>query len=110
MSKSALIIGAFALASLNIASAKSYDFRIDNPTKVGSVELKPGEYHVKIEGSNAVFVPADTKKEITAPARIENSDRKFDQTMVMTRNENGVSSLKEIDLGGSNTKVEFGAE
>jgi hypothetical protein len=99
--------GVVALASLSIASAKSYEIKLDNPTRIGGAELKAGDYHVKVEGSNVVFTNADSSKSFTAPAKIEQGGQKFDQTMVLTHNSNGVDSLAEIDLGGSATRVEF---
>jgi hypothetical protein len=107
--KSILITGALALASFTAASAKTYDFSLDSPTKVGTVELKPGQYRVKVDGSNAVFMPTDGSKSVTAPVKIENADQKFSQTMVLTHNNsNGTDNLKEIDLGGSHNKLAFG--
>src|ERR1700692_4528431 len=106
--KPVFIIGALALASLNIASAKTYDIRLDGATKVGNTELKAGQYKVKVDGSQVVFTDTENLKSFTAPVKIENSDRKFDETMTTTQNQNGTASLREIDLGGSTTKLEFG--
>lgn len=104
--KSLLIVGALALAS--IASAKSYDIRLDEATTVGNTQLKAGEYRVKVNGSQATFIDAMSSKTYTAPVKMENADKKFDQTTVQTQNKNGVMALQEIDLGGSSTKLEFG--
>jgi hypothetical protein len=106
--RSAMIIGSLTLGSLGIASAKTYSFRLDNPTKVGETELKPGDYHVKLEGSAAVFTKMENAKSWTIPAAIESNPTKFPQTIVLTNSGSGVATLKEIDLGGSTTKLEFG--
>ncbi len=106
--KSVLTLGAMALFTLGIASAKSYDIRLDNTTTVGSTQLKAGEYKVKVNGSEVTFTDANTSKSYTAPVKTETNTSKFDQTSVQTHNENGVDNLKEIDLGGSTTKLEFG--
>jgi hypothetical protein len=106
--KSVLTLGAMALFTLGIASAKSYDIRLDNATTVGSTQLKAGEYKVKVNGSEATFTDANTSKSYTAAVKTESNTTKFDQTTVQTSKQNGVDSLKEIDLGGSTTKLEFG--
>jgi hypothetical protein len=105
--KSVLTLGAMALFTLGIASAKSYDIRLDNNTTVGSTQLKAGEYKVKVNGSQATFIDANTSKSYTAAVKTETNTTKFDQTTVQTTNQNGTDSLKEIDLGGSTTKLEF---
>jgi hypothetical protein len=105
--KSVLTLGAMALFSLGIASAKSYDIRLDNPTTVGSTQLKAGQYRVKVNGSQAVFMDANSSKSYTAAVKTGTSTTKFDQTVVQTTNQNGMDNLKEIDLGGSTTKLEF---
>jgi hypothetical protein len=106
--KSLLIISAIAITTVGIASAKSYSFNLINPTKVGSAELRPGAYDVKVQGSEAVFTNDDSGKSFTIPVKIGQNDKKFGTTSVDINNKNGVDSIEEIDLGGSNTKLEFG--
>ena len=53
--KTLLIVGAMTLSSLGIASAKSYDIILDHASKAGATELKPGEYKLKVQGSQAVL-------------------------------------------------------
>lgn len=105
--KSVLTLGAMALFTLGIASAKSYDIRLDNPTTVGSTQLKAGQYKVKVNGSQAVFMDANSSKSYTAAVKTTTNTTKFDQTVVQTTSQNGMDNLKEIDLGGSTTKLEF---
>jgi hypothetical protein len=107
--KSLLIVGALTLSSLGIASAKSYDIILDQPAKAGASELKPGEYKVKVEGSQAVFTDArNGKSSFTVPVTVENSDRKFQDTSVETSNQGGMDNIQAIDLGGSNTRLRVG--
>jgi hypothetical protein len=106
--KSVFIIGALALATLNIASAKSWDINLGGPVMAGNTEIKAGQYRVKVDGTQAVFTEAESSRSFTVPVKVENNDRKFDETMVQTHNENGTDNLREIDLGGSTAKLEFG--
>jgi hypothetical protein len=101
------LVGALTLASLSLASAKSYDVILTQASKAGNVQLAAGEYHLKLEGSNAVFTNLDNHKSYTVPVKIENAEKKFDQTAVDTNDSNGSSTLESIELGGSTTKLGF---
>jgi hypothetical protein len=105
--KSLLIVGALGLASIGIASAKSYDFTLSAPAMAGNTELKPGAYKVKVEGSQAVFTDVQTSKTWTASVKIENGGQKFGETVVETTQQGDMAHIDSIDLGGSNTKLEF---
>lgn len=106
--KSLLFAGTLALASLTTAEAKTYDITLDAAAQAGSVQLPAGEYKVKLEGTNAVFTDMKTSKDYTAPVKVENMARKFNQTAVETTNQGGTPRIEAIDLGGSTTKLEFG--
>lgn len=105
--KSLLLTGAFALSSAAVLSAKSYDIVLDSPSQAGQVQLSKGEYRVKLQGSNAVFTNIDTGKKFTAPVKVENAAKKFDETAVEAVTQNGTAHIKSIDLGGSTTQLEF---
>jgi|SRR5579872_217078 len=105
--KSLLLTGALAVASLTVASAKSYDIVLSSPTKVANVQLKAGEYKVKMDGNNAIFTDVESGKSVTAPAKIETGDRKFSETAVSTEKKADMEQIQSIELGGSNTKIEF---
>ncbi len=100
-------IGALSVCSLAIGIAKTYDIHILNPTKAGALELRPGEYKLKVEGNNVVFTEVNSSKKFTTPAKMEEASQKFDQTRVETTKQGETDILQEVDLGGSRTKVEF---
>jgi hypothetical protein len=106
--KSLLIAGALTLASLGMASAKSFDVILSAPATAGTTELKAGEYKLKVEGSQAVFTDVQSSKSFTVPVKVENTDPKNSQTMVETSKLNGMDNISAIHLGGSTTKLEFG--
>ena len=105
--KKLLMIGALCVSTLSIVSAKSYDIVISNPVQAGTVQLKPGEYRLKVNGSNATFVNVNTDKSFTTPVKVETSDKKFDQTKMDTTKDGDQNKLQDIELGGSNTRLEF---
>jgi hypothetical protein len=106
--KSFLIVGVMTLASLGIASAKSYNIVLAAPAMAGTNELKPGDYKLKLEGSQAVFTDLRNDKSFSVPVKVENSDKKFRDTLVETGNQNGMDVIQSIDLGDSNTRVTLG--
>ena len=101
-----LLIGALTLSSLAIAGAKSYDLVLTAPTKAGSVQLAPGEYKVKVEGSNAVFTDEHSRA-FTVPVTVENSNTKFDATSLDSTIQGNTAQITSIQLGGSKIKLEF---
>ncbi len=105
--KTLFLAGVLSLASLTVASAKSYEIVLSAPTKVGAVQLKPGQYTLKVQGSNAVFTSLDTNKSYTTPVKVENGDTKFDSTKVQSAKQGDTDQVNEIDLGGSKTKLGF---
>jgi hypothetical protein len=101
--KSFLFICVVGVASIGIASAKSYYVTLTAPTKAGVTVLKAGEYEVNVKGNQAVFTN-DGGKSVSVPVKVEQSDKKFDTTSVNADSD----TIKEIDLGGSMTKLTFG--
>jgi len=105
--KSLMCVAALALAGITVANAKSYDVVLYNQVKAGSIELKAGEYSVKIKGDNAVFTSAANGKTFTVPVKLENSGPKHNSTDAIVDGVDGAAVLKSIKLGGSTTTLEF---
>ena len=105
--KKLFVVGLLSLASLAILSAKTYTITVSNPTKVGSVQLKAGQYKLKVEGSNAIFTDVNNQKSVTTPVKVETGDKKVDSTRVQSTKDGDAERIQEIDLGGSKTKLTF---
>ena len=106
MKMNKLMLGA-CVFTLGIATAAStYHIRIADPTWVGQNELKPGEYDVKVDTAGTVTFKMG-KTVIAAPAKIETSESKFADTLLNTRTVNGQAQIKELDLGGTKSKIVF---
>jgi hypothetical protein len=107
--KSLILTGALAVASLSIASAKSYDIVLSGPTKVANVQLKAGEYRLKLDGNNAIFTDVESGKSFTAHAKIDTpAASKYQETAVDTDKKADMDQISAIELGGTTTKIEFG--
>jgi hypothetical protein len=104
--RSLLVTGALVLSSFSLGYAKSYDLIFSSPVTAGNVQLKPGEYTLKVKGNVATFTNVQTDKSYTAPVKIQNVEKKFGVTAVDT-NQN---QIQKIQLGGSTEQLEFGGE
>jgi hypothetical protein len=103
MKMNKLMLGACVFA-LGIATAAStYHVKIADPTWIGTTELKPGEYEVKVDGEKITFKQG--KKVIEVSAKVETSASKFSDTQMDIKTENGQAKLKELDLGGTKSKI-----
>jgi hypothetical protein len=105
--KSILLATVLAIFTLSMAFAKTYDVSFSSTTKVGTLQLKAGEYHLKVDGNKATFIDANSAKAVSTDVKIETGDKKFDQTVVNSSTESGTNVVKDIELGGSKTKIGF---
>jgi hypothetical protein len=110
--KTLFAVGLFAVSSLAMAgtvtSTKSYEIVLSNTAKVGSIQLKAGQYTVKVKGNDAIFTNQETAKTFTAPVKIEDVVKKFDQTRVDAVRDGAVEIIKDIQLGGAKIQLDFG--
>lgn len=102
-----LLIGVVTLSTLAMAGPKSYSVALSAPTKAGSTQLAAGDYKLQVEGTNAIFTDSH-RASVTVPVKVENSNTKFKSTSVDTSTQSGSQQITSIELGGSNTKLEFG--
>lgn len=100
------ILVAFFVLALAVASAAgSYSVTLFQPSTVAGKELKAGEYKLTIDNGKAVI--SQGKEKIEAAVKTEMSDTKFSSTSIRYSTTDGKSTIKEIRLGGTNTRVVF---
>ena len=81
MKMNKLMLGA-CVFSLGIATAAStYHIKIADPTWVGTTELKPGEYEVKVDGDKVTFKQG--KNIVAVSAKVGDNASKFSDTHLM---------------------------
>jgi hypothetical protein len=97
----------FAALGLSIASAKTYDITLDNASKVGNVELKPGKYSLLVMDNTKVKFTDEKGQATEASAKVSTVDKKFQATQIDLKQVNGTAQVNEIDLGGTKTKILF---
>jgi opacity protein-like surface antigen len=106
--KSVLLAAVLALVTLSLASAKSYTISFANPTKVGSVQLKAGEYKLQLDGTKATFTSVKSHESFSTDAtKVESVDKSFENTRIDTSTDNGSTVAKDIEVGGSKIKIDF---
>jgi hypothetical protein len=105
--KTLVLAGVMAIFTMSMAFAKTYDISFSSPTKVGNVQLKPGDYRMSLNGTKATFTDVSTLKTVTATVKVETTDTKFDDTKVNTTTDNGSTVVKDIEIGGSKMKIDF---
>jgi hypothetical protein len=95
-----------ALLSVLVLSAKTYTFNISDNATIANVQLKPGEYHVKLAGSQVVLTD-QAGNQIDATPKVETADHKFDHTAVIYSTADGTNRILSVELGGSSNRVVF---
>src|SRR5271169_6675259 len=103
MKMNKMILGA-CVFSLGIAAAAStYHIKIIDPTWVGTTELKPGEYDVKLDGDKVTFKQG--KNVFSVAAKVETNTSKYSDTQMDVKTVNGQAKMQELDLGGTKSKI-----
>ena len=95
-----------ALLSVLVVSAKTYSFNISDNATIGNVQVKPGEYHLRLDGSQVVLID-QAGNQIDTTAKVETADHKFNQTSVTRSTADGANRILSVQLGGSSNRVVF---
>ena len=103
MIKQVLISGVFVVFS--VASAATFKVSFVEPSVVKGKELKAGDYQLNVKENSVVIVQG--KKQVEVPAKVENTNRKFDRTRILYNENKGKFSIQEIEIGGTTTKLTF---
>jgi hypothetical protein len=94
----------FAVAALSVASAATFSVSLIEPIVVNGKALKAGDYQLDVKENSIVFLKGK-KQQVEVPAKIENTNTKFDRTQVLYNENKGRFSIKQIELGGTTTKL-----
>ena len=99
------LVLAFAVLALAVASAATYRVTLDQPSVVKGTELKAGDYRVSVQSDKVTIV--NGKQSIEVPVKIETVAQTYDSTAVRYSDQGGKSTISEIRLGGTRTKLVF---
>jgi hypothetical protein len=96
----------FAAGALTIAAAaQNYKITLFQESVVAGSTLQPGDYKVIVEGEKVVI--SKGKQTVETTAKLETNGSKYSSTSVRYENGDGKYRVKEIRLGGTNTKLVF---
>ena len=101
------ILLAFGFLTVAASADQSLRFTLSDVSRIGTTDLKPGEYKVVVDAPKVVLTDLKSGKSIQLEAKVENMDEKFDRTEIHSSRVDGVSQIKEIRIGGSKTKIAF---
>ena len=88
------------------SGAKTYTFVINDKVVAGTTELRPGEYYVRLNGSEVLVTDQDGEQ-LAVTAKIETAEHKFELTSLHCSMDGGTNRLLSIELGGSTYKLVF---
>jgi hypothetical protein len=109
--KKSIVLGLMlSLSTLVFAGQKSFTVVFDKEATVGTVKLAPGEYKVKVDGTNAVFTNNSNYKSVTTAVKVETGDKKFKETAVDSVKTTAGDTVQSINVGGTTMKLGFGKQ
>lgn len=88
-------------------AASTYHVTLYKPTTVNGTQLKKGDCNLQIEGDKVVIKQGKTKVE--SSVTVQNGSQKFADTSVSYDGDSSNNQVQEIRLGGTTTKLLFGA-
>ena len=104
LNKILLTLSTAGLMTLGAAGVTYKVTLLDNSVISGK-QVKAGDYKVELKDNNTAVL-LHGKQQIEVPAKAETSATRYSTTEIQYSNNN---DLQEIRIGGTNTKIVFGA-
>ena len=105
MTRRIMTLLALAFLTIGIASAKTHTITLYNVSRVAGQDLKPGNYKLEVEGEKVTIT--NGKLTVESTVNVEQSDEKYAKTSVRYAEVDGKMTVREIRLGGTNTRLIF---
>ncbi len=103
-SKLVLLITAVVLLA-GSAIAKTHSLILHSPSTIAGQELEPGSYKMELNGDTVKIT--NGKKTVEATVKVEEVAEKFSKDSVRYTEADGKMKVREIRMGGTNTKLVF---
>jgi hypothetical protein len=97
----------FALGISVAYAASSYHVTLYKPTTINGTQLKAGDVKLELQGDKVVIKQGKTSVE--SSVTVQNGSQKFDASTVGYVGDSTNNQVQEIRLGGTTTKLLFGA-
>lgn len=92
-------------AAATFAAGSSYRVTLFQSSNVNGTELRPGDYKLELADNKAVI--SKGKQSVEAEVKVETAESKFSSTSVRYQSVDGKMKIREIRLGGTNTRLVF---
>ena len=97
-----------ALTSIALAGTKRYDVTFGSPAVLNGMEVESGQYQLSFDGSKVTLVNSNSHKSFeTTASAVQNSGKKYNETIVQSKHVNGKDLVSEIQIGGTKTALDF---
>lgn len=97
------LIVALLVCSFAVAASKSYTLNLWQPAVLAGTELKAGQYRLEVDGDKIRLKAG--RESIEAAVKVENTGTRHRATTLVMEDSNGKLHIKEILLGGTDTKL-----
>ncbi len=101
------LIAAIVVVAGSAYADQSYRITLSSASKIGSTDLKPGEYKLVVDGAKVRFTELNSGKMVEVEAKVQEVDTKTDHTAIHSTHVDGVDKISEIRIGGSKTRIAF---
>ena len=105
--KTIVLAAALGLASMTVASAKTYNLVLSTPATAAGLQLPAGSYKVNVSSRFAMFTNLESNKSVMVLYRLDSSNTVYDHTAVDLKSEAGAQRIESIELENSGNKLEF---
>ncbi|MCU0229715.1 MAG: hypothetical protein MUF01_18955, partial [Bryobacterales bacterium] len=97
----------FAAVVLLTASAvaKTHTITLHTPTTIAGQELKPGDYKMELNGDTVKLT--NGKQTVETTVTVQEAAEKFSKDSVRYTEADGKMKVREIRMGGTNTRLVF---
>ena len=99
------VLALVAVFAGTVPGAPTYKITLLQTSVVKDTELKAGDYRFSL-GTEKVSID-DGKKIVEVSCKIENVEKKFDNTAIRYTQQNGKQIVSEIRVGGTKTRLVF---
>ena len=105
--KSLILAAALGLASMTVASAKTYNVVLPENAIAGSTQLAAGSYTVNVTPRFAMFTNTENNKSVMVLYRLDSTGTTYEHTAVDLKTEAGAQRIESIELENTGNKLEF---
>jgi len=99
------LVALVAFAGSIPAKVATYHVTLTESVSINGTALKAGAYKVAVNEGKVLFILDKESREV--PAKVETGTRKYSDTQVQYEQNGGQTTIKEICLGGTKTRLVF---